>query len=198
MKKWIHDIEVIVDKIIPYLVIILIFLISAEIFFHSYVEPYILYIEIADYFIIFIFVLDLIFKFNRVRKVKIFLKKYWLDILAVFPFFLVFRAVEELALLFRFERELVEGQKVVHSGLEVQKIVKEEVILKELRGLEGGQRVVGEIGESAKFTRTRFVTRFLRPFQRVPRLFKIYPVYEKPIKKDIEIVEKKLGIKKRG
>ena len=75
MKKWIHDIEVIVDKIIPYLVIILIFLISAEIFFHSYVEPYILYIEIADYFIIFIFVLDLIFKFNRVRKVKIFLKK---------------------------------------------------------------------------------------------------------------------------
>ena len=150
------------------------------------------------------FVLDLIFKFNRVRKIKIFLKKYWLDILAVFPFFLLFRAVEELALLFRFEKELAEGQKIVHSGLEVQKIINEEVILKELKSLEGGQKVISEIGESTKFARTEFIVRFLRPLQRIPRLFKIYPVYEKPIKKEVNIierginaVEKNLGIKKR-
>jgi len=145
MKKWLHEVEIIVDRIIPYLVILLIFLIAIEIFFYSYAEPYIIYIEIADQFIIFVFVLDLIFKFNRVRKIKIFLKKYWLDILAVFPFFLLFRAVEELALLFRFEKELAEGQKIVHSGLEVQKIINEEVILKELKSLEGGQKVISEI-----------------------------------------------------
>src|SRR3989344_498076 len=185
MKKWLHEVEIIVDRIIPYLVILLIFLIAIEIFFYSYAEPYIIYIEIADQFIIFVFVLDLIFKFNRVRKIKIFLKKYWLDILAVFPFFLLFRAVEELALLFRFEKELAEGQKIVHSGLEVQK-------------------VISEIGESTKFARTEFIVRFLRPLQRIPRLFKIYPVYEKPIKKEVNIierginaVEKNLGIKKR-
>ncbi|MBS3150725.1 hypothetical protein J4425_02895 [Candidatus Woesearchaeota archaeon] len=204
MKKWLHEVEIIVDRIIPYLVILLIFLIAIEIFFYSYAEPYIIYIEIADQFIIFVFVLDLIFKFNRVRKIKIFLKKYWLDILAVFPFFLLFRAVEELALLFRFEKELAEGQKIVHSGLEVQKIINEEVILKELKSLEGGQKVISEIGESTKFARTEFIVRFLRPLQRIPRLFKIYPVYEKPIKKEVNIierginaVEKNLGIKKR-
>jgi len=204
MRRWLHEIEIIVDRIIPYLVVLILLIVTADILLTKYVEPYHLIIEIVDYFIILVFVIDLAFKFNRVRKFKVFLKKYWLDIIAVFPFFLVFRAVEELALALRIEREVSQGQQVVHSGVEVQRIVKEEVILKELRSLEEGGKVISELEKGASFTRTSFIARFLKPFQRIPRLFKVYPVYEKPIRKDIVKIEKEikkveeeLGIKKR-
>jgi hypothetical protein len=193
MKRWLHEVEIIVDRIIPYLVVLIILIVIADIFFTNYVEPYHLLIESIDYFIISVFVIDLIFKFNRVRKFKIFLRKYWLDILAVFPFFLLFRAIEEIALILRLEKEVSQGQQIIHSGVEVQRIVKEEVILKELRSLDQGGRIVSELEKGASFTRTRFITRFLKPFQRIPRLFKIYPVYEKPIRKDIKKVEKEIG-----
>ena len=179
MRRWLHEIEIIVDRIIPYLVVLILLIVTADILLTKYVEPYHLIIEIVDYFIILVFVIDLAFKFNRVRKFKVFLKKYWLDIIAVFPFFLVFRAVEELALALRIEREVSQGQQVVHSGVEVQRIVKEEVILKELRSLEEGGKVISELEKGASFTRTSFIARFLKPFQRIPRLFKSVMASEK-------------------
>ncbi|MBU2634350.1 MAG: ion transporter [Nanoarchaeota archaeon] len=190
MKKWLHRIEVIIDKSIPYLVVLLLFLILGEFFYKELLEDYHLYVIIADYFIIGVFVVDLCFKFYRVRNFKIFLKKYWLDIIAVFPFFLLFRVFEEVYALFRLGGEISEGQMVLHTGVEIEKIAKEERIIRELRELEKGGKVFTELEKGTKLSRMRFITRMFRPIQRIPRFAKAFSFYEKPIKKDYKILKK--------
>ncbi|MBU0461570.1 MAG: hypothetical protein KJ574_03205 [Nanoarchaeota archaeon] len=91
MKRWMHRIEVWVDKLIPYMLIVLLIIIVLEIFFKEIAEHYHIYIAIADGAVITVFVLDLIFKYIRIRNIPKFLKTCWLDILAVFPFFIFFR-----------------------------------------------------------------------------------------------------------
>ena len=186
MKAWLHRIEVTADKIIPYLVVLLLFLIFGEFFYKEFLESYYLYVVIIDYFIISVFVIDLCFKFYRVRKFNIFLKKYWLDIIAVFPFFLLFRVIEEIAAVLRISGEISEGQKVVHTGIEIERIAKEERIIRELRELEKGGTVFREIEEGTKLSRTRFIARLFR----IPRLAKAVSFYEKPIKKEYKVLEK--------
>ena len=82
MKPWLHKIELIVDKLIPYSLIILLFIIIGEIFFHEEIEPYGVFVNIVDNTIIAIFVLDLIFKYVRMSNFPNFLRKYWLEIIA--------------------------------------------------------------------------------------------------------------------
>jgi len=55
MKPWLHKIEFWVDKIIPYSLVLLFFVIIGEIFYSEKVEPYSFYVSIIDGFIIFIF-----------------------------------------------------------------------------------------------------------------------------------------------
>jgi len=204
MKRWFHRIEVIVDKAIPYLVLVLLFIIVGEFAFHDWINQYKLYVHIADYIIIGAFVIDLCFKFYRVRKVKIFLKKYWLEIIAVFPFILVFRMFEEIVLIFRLTEPLEQGQQILHGVTEIGKLGEEQKIIRELSELEKGTRVFRSIEEGTKLSRTSMFAKFFR----LPRLARALPVYEKPIKKEIKIIEKevkkdvkifekKLGFKKR-
>ena len=91
MKPWLHKIEVIVDKLIPYLLIVLLFLIIGEIFYAEQVEPYSLFVSFVDNIVIVVFAFDLIFKYIRTKHFPEFLKKYWLEIIAVFPAFLFVR-----------------------------------------------------------------------------------------------------------
>jgi len=197
MRRWLHTIEVIVDKAIPYLILILLFIIIGEFAFHSLIEKYRLYATIADYIIIGFFVIDLVFKFYRVRNVKLFFKKYWLEVIAVFPFILVFRLFEELAIIFRITGPLEEGQKVLHGVTEVTKIGEEQKIIRELQQLEKGTQTFRSIQEGTRLSRTSMFLKFLR----LPRLARAVPIYEKPIKKEIKIIEKEisknLGLKKR-
>lgn len=200
MKRWIHFIEVFVDKIIPYLVLLLLFIIIGEFAFHDLISSYRIYVNIADYAILFFFLVDLCFKFYRVRNVKLFFRKYWLEVIAVFPFILVFRMFEELFVLLRFTGPIEEGQKIVHTVTEAAKIGEEQKIIRELSALEKETRVFRSIEEGTKLSRTSMFLRFFR----LPRLARAIPIYEKPIKheikeagKSIEKVKKKLGLKKR-
>src|SRR3990167_4979981 len=193
MRRWLHTIEVIVDKAIPYLILILLFIIIGEFAFHSLIEKYRLYATIADYIIIGFFLIDLCFKFYRVRNVKLFFKKYWLEVIAVFPFILVFRLFEELFLLFRFTAPIEEGQKIIHSVAEVTKIGEEQKIIRELSALEKETRVFRSIEEGTKLSRTSMFLRFFR----LARLARAVPVYENPVKHEVEKVKKDLGLKKR-
>ncbi len=131
MREFLHKIEVFVDRSIPYVVVLLLFIIISDFFFKNFYHKYELFFSIGDYIVLVIFVADLAFKFNRVRQFKIFLKRYWLDIIAVFPFFLLFRVFEEVVSFFRIGREVSEGQKILHSGFEIAKIAKEERLFKE-------------------------------------------------------------------
>ncbi len=170
MKKGFHKLEHIIDKSIPYIVILLFIIIVISLAFKEIAETYHLYIEIADYLIIGIFSIDLIFKFIRVKKVKKFIRSYWLDIIAIFPFYLFLRAFEEIFYLFRFSERLQEGQSMLHAGLELKEISATE---------KETARIIREAEKMGKFSRSRFAVRFLRPLTRAPRLIKILPYYER-------------------
>ena len=189
MHPLLKKLEHLTDRIIPYLLVLLTIIIVLEFGFKHIAEQYNLHITIADYTIIFFFVLDLAYKYNRVRQFKPFVKKFWLDIIAVFPFFLVFRIVEELFLLLSVSQDVAEGQKFLHFGLEAEKIVKEESALKELSSLQKESRFIKEIESGTKLTRTSLFARFFR----LPRMIKVLPFYEKPIKKEVKIIEKDVG-----
>ena len=187
-KKWWEHLEVFVDEVIPFLLIILLGIIIIEFFFHELALKYHALISIADWIILAFFVIDLIFKYYRVKVLPIFLKKYWLDILAIFPFFLVFRVFEEVARVLGEVRELpLQLQKVVHVGLEV----------KEVRLAEEAARATREVKEISGLTRTERFVRFLNPIEKIPRAVKAIPFYEDPkhkheLKAHLKSIEKEV------
>lgn len=165
MKKWMHRIELIIDHLIPSCLLLLLGIIISEIFYEEAIEHYVLLFEIAEGVIISIFVADLIFKYLRAKTIPDFLKKSWLDIIAVFPFFLVIRLLESSGLLFRFGESIAEFQPVLHEGVGVEKEASK--LVKEAEGM-------------GKISRTRIFARFLRPIARLPRLVKAFTYFERP------------------
>ena len=184
-KELYYKMELWVDKSIPYLVILLLLMIIIDFGFHEEVEPYEIYILIFDYVVIAVFCIDLVFKYLRVRKIPEFLKKHWLDIIAIFPFFLLFRFFEWSYGLIKIPQLLLEPQTALH-----------ESILLEKEGL----RLVKAAERTEKLSRTRLLFRFIRPIQRLPRLLKIIPYFERPTlehhKTIEEISEEKLKSRK--
>lgn len=174
MRPWLHSLEKISDKSIPYLVLILLVLIVLDIFYHEKTTPYQNQILILDYFIVLVFIIDLSFKYYRIRNAKLFIKKYWIDILAVFPFFLLFRLIEEILILTRISESLSESQKFLHTGVEIGRISKEA---------NEEARVLREIQEASRLERTSLFARILRPAERIPRIWRMMHFYEKPYKK---------------
>ncbi len=195
MKPWLHKIESFVDRAIPYALIVLAFIIIAELFFKEFAEKYHLLLLILDYAIISFFVIDLIFKYNRIRNFKNFFKECWLDILAIFPFVLVFRLVEEIVFLTRFSAEFKEGQSILHT------IVEGRREFAELFGKS--EKLIREAEAAGKISRTERILRVMRPVARVPRLVKAIPFYEKPIGRHHlhemeELTQAETEIKKAG
>jgi len=175
MKPWLHRIEVVADKIIPYLVLILLALIVGEFTHYKLIEDNKDIVLMADYFIVAVFIIDLSFKYYRIKDYKKFIKKYWLDIIAVFPFFLIFRLVEELVIIFRVSSELGESQKFLHTLIEITRISRET---------SEEQRVLREIQEASKLERTTVLARIIRIGERIPRILRVFHFYEKPYRKD--------------
>ena len=170
MKRWMHKIELIVDRIIPWLIGLLLIIIVIELFFRDIAQKYQLTIDLTDGFIVFIFVIDLIFKYIRAKNIPDFLKNSWLDIIAVFPFFLFFRAIEGVASLFISPEAIREGQKIFREGLELEKEASKIVEDVEKTGKVSRVKIFSEI----------FKPQLLRPLLRSPRLVKIIPFFEKP------------------
>ncbi|MBU0535345.1 MAG: hypothetical protein KKE20_00100 [Nanoarchaeota archaeon] len=174
MEKFWHKLELFIDWIIPYSLVLLFVLVIAELAFHSYVEHYLIYINLADYAIIAIFVADLIFKYFKIRRIPTFLRKYWLDIIAVFPFFLIFRLFEGVILAMGTSQLIKQPQAILHGGIEL--LEKE------------GARIVRAAEQAGKVSRTRLLFRFLRPIQRLPRFLKIFPYFEKPTHEHHQVI----------
>ncbi|MBI4158767.1 ion transporter [Candidatus Woesearchaeota archaeon] len=169
-----------IDKLVPYAVVFLLFIIITDFFFMEFYTKYELHFEIGDYIVVGIFLIDLIFKFNRVRKFNLFIKKYWIDIIAVFPFFLLFRVFDEVISLFRIGSEFSEGQRIIHTGVELEKITREG-------------RLIGQLEEGGKLVRTEKFARIARPISKLPRLLKVIHFYEKPIKREHKKLNRALG-----
>ena len=165
MKLWMHKVEHVVDKLIPPMLIALIFLIVIELFFHDFAHHYEFWIILADYVVISVFVLDVIFKYIRIKPFKSFLRKSWLDIIAIFPFALMFRVFEGFFEIFAASEIIKESQSVLHSAVEMEK--------------EAG-KIVREVERAGKAARTTRFARFIRPIARAPRLVKAFAFHEKP------------------
>ena len=157
MAAKISNLEKLVDILITPAVIVIAVLIIGELFFGF--EKYEPWITIADLVVVGVFILDLILKWRRVHDVKKFVKLYWLEILAVFPFYLIFRG-------FGFLRELLpfgESSEVIQKTLHETSLLKEarnlEVLGKEerlaARGLRLGQRVLRLIAARLRHTYRR-------------------------------------------
>jgi len=186
MHKWLHKLEHLVDRVIPPCLILLAGIIVVEIFFQEFAHQYHIPILLADYFVLSVFVFDLAFKWNRIRKFPRFFRECWLDIIAVFPFAMLFRVAESVFVFSFGVREIVaKGQPVFHEGVEISKEVAR--IMREAEA-------VGKIGRMQAFLRsTRFV-RLFRVFARTPRFIKAFAFYEKPSRHP---VHKKIVIKRK-
>ncbi|MFH1065798.1 MAG: hypothetical protein V1734_04820 [Nanoarchaeota archaeon] len=172
MKPWLHKVESFVDRAIPYTLILLAGIIIIEIFFKEFAHEHALIITILDYAILTFFVVDLIFKYLRIRKFKQFIKECWLDIIAVFPFVLFFRVFESLSLFVRLPAEFREGQSIMHTILEGKKEFAE--FFGRSSKLIEDTKLIGEI------SRTEKIIKAVRPLARSPGLIKALPFYEKP------------------
>ena len=188
--------EHLVDAVIPYLILLLLVLIIGEFAFKEFFHQYEHQIEILDKFIIIVFIIDLVVKYLRVRQVPMIIKHFWIDILAVFPFYLFFRFGETFLGLS--QAAVGDTQMIVHESVEIEKeaariaqetekagraikeagktsrLIREgeeisKVAAREVRGLQGLRAV----------RMTRFA-RMFRLAQRIPRLIKGFHYFEKP------------------
>ncbi len=164
MHIWLHRIELLVDRLIPPMLAALLIVIIGELFFSHQFEWYKHYADLFDGFVIIVFAADLGFKYSRIRKVPAFVKKYWLEIIATIPFFLVFRLLE----FFRISDVLETTQAFAHEGAAAGKLEKEvELIAKETAR-------AGEVSRTAKLLNT------FRAIGRFPRMIRAAHFFEKP------------------
>lgn len=148
LPLWTKPIERFVNHSIPWILVLLTLIIIVD--FTPLAAEYHLWLVIGDYFVIAFFVADLFFKWFHVRKIGKFIRLYWIDILAVFPFYVFFRFYGVL-------------REAVSAGEEVQKIVHEAQLAKEARLLREYESV-------ARFAKE---TRFLRAGVRFLRLLRL-------------------------
>ena len=160
LVKFLEWFERFTERIIPFLLIALAILLILENPFWTLVhlEDYEPWVIIFDGFVVGFFVIDLIFKWFKVRKVLKFLRLYWLDIFAVFPFFLLTRVYLRFATLLRIGAGVGEVQKIAHEAVLVReaRIIRQTELLKETKFLR----------------QLRPVARLVRVLQRLLRLLK--------------------------
>ena len=161
MYVWLHKVEKLADALIGPLLILLLLILIGELFLADRLVHYAFYVDVFDFFMILVFAVDLVFKFNRTRKIPKFLRMYWMQILAIIPFFLVFRFTEFLGL----NEFLYRGQTVLNEIPEAQAFEK------------GAVTFVSEAGRAG---RTAKLMRMLRFTSRLPRFLGAVPFFEKP------------------
>ena len=149
-----HDIT---DMLVgPALVIILV-VILLEIFLPDIAHKYHTAIVVADYTAILIFVADLGFKFKRASEWEGFVKKYWLEIIAIMPGFIIFRVLETF---FIVTSSLELSQDAIHLATRSERLA-----------------VLTRSGELSRAARLERLTKGLT---RSPRLAKAFSFYDEP------------------
>ncbi len=147
-------IEAFVSRLVPFTLVLLLLIIIGELFYSDAIEPYSGWVDILDAIVVAVFIADLYFKYQRVRNVGQFVREYWLDLIAVFPFYYLFRSVEEALL---FTTSLREVQGIMHETLGIG-------------GYVG--RFLSEVEKFARFGRSEELLRLLRPAARAPSFTK--------------------------
>lgn len=171
MHPFFEKLEHFNSRLIPYALVALLIVIILEFAYHTQNPLYHLVLQITDYLIIAIFVVDLIFIAHKCKTVKFFFRNYYLDILAVFPFALAFRLVNEIYLVFRLGREFTLAQSIFHETLEAGKALEAGKTLeaeKELRVLSRTEKLPRYLKIAARslrlLTKSKFFQRWSPSF----------------------------------
>lgn len=107
MNKYWRKLESFFDMmIVPALLVLLVYVV-VDVFFTDFKYAYETQFFYADLFVISVFLGDLSFKFKRATSWKGFLKREWLEILAITPFFWVFRLIEGIARVGELVQEII-------------------------------------------------------------------------------------------
>lgn len=159
MHPYLEKIEGITDALIVPALLAILGIVVLELFFTEVAHHYHGFIAILDNIIIAVFVIDLAFKLNHATTVEGFLKSHWLEVIAIMPFFLVFRLVEGIFI----AADLLDlGQHTAHLA----------------EGARSGR--LAEIFRSPELSRSTRFGRFLRAFSRSPRFAKAAEFYRHP------------------
>lgn len=157
-----HKIEHAIDASVPYLLVALLIITSIDIFYAEMAEQYASQIELIDEIIISLFIIDLAFKYRRARSVPKFLKSHWIDIIAVIPFYMIFRLVDEFILV---SEVVKEGQQTLHIA----------------EGVEKEAAVAARDAKEIKVVaRSEKMLREVRILSRAPKLAKAARFFENP------------------
>jgi len=116
-----EKVEHINAKLITPAILVLTFVIVVELFFKDFAHHYHTPILVMDYFVLVVFVIDLIFLGIRAKSVKFFFKHYWLDLLAVIPMALMFTFVSKIYRALSAAGKIGVGQAILHETLEIRK-----------------------------------------------------------------------------
>lgn len=154
-KHSLKAIERFVDKSIPWVLIALAIVIILDnplwslVDLHEYEIP----VLIFDTIVVLFLVADLVFKWFHIKNVKKFFRYYWLEIIAVFPFYLVFRVYIFAA---EIARAGEEAQRIFHEAI----LTREAALIKEARFVAEAEAT---LREARPFTRLlRSISRFFR------------------------------------
>lgn len=191
-ERWFSWLETFVDKAIIWLVILLFFIILGEFsglinagiakiighethFLHS-VEEFVHHhhdmIIMLDQVIIAFFMLDLYFHFFTTPTFKTFLKKYYLDIIAVTPVALVFKGLRATRMV-EIGEQINLAQGITHVTTETERVLIEG---------ERTARLLTEAEKGTKVTRLSPAAarsaRFIRVVTRLPRFVRLWRLTE--------------------
>lgn len=122
-KAW-EKIERFNSHLIPPAIIILLGIILIDLFVHPENPTVKIIMEVLDYLVIAVFVIDLIFLAIKARSTSFFFKHYWLDIVAIFPFSVLFNLITRAYEAALVTERLVLGQSIIHEGLEANKEIE--------------------------------------------------------------------------
>ncbi|MBI2146458.1 hypothetical protein HYU22_03900 [Candidatus Woesearchaeota archaeon] len=124
MKEVWEKIERFNSHLITPAIIVLLGIIIVELFVHPQNETVKIIIRVLDYLVIAVFVVDLTFLAIKARSTSFFFRHYWLDLLAIFPFSLLFSVVTRAYETVLAAERLALGQSIIHEGLEANKEIE--------------------------------------------------------------------------
>lgn len=160
MRPVLEKIELWTDRLIVPALLAVLFIVVAELFFPDFAHDVHSEIVLLDNIVIGIFVIDVLFKLHRASTWRGFLRNHWLEVIAIMPFFLVFRLVEGIFI----ATDIVDlGQHTAHLA----------------EGARSGR--LAELFRSPELTRSSRFAGVMRAIARTPRFAKAAEFFESPV-----------------
>ena len=149
IPKWLETVEYFIDRSIPFMLVLLTIIIIIE--FTHVADEYHSYLVAGDYVIIGFFVIDLLFKYNHSKGMYSFVRMYWIDLIAVFPFYALTRLFAVAA---EFAAASEGTQKILHESA----LLREARFLREIEGAKFAKegRLLRIIPRSLRLLRARW------------------------------------------